>query len=79
MQRTGDMGLFYPEVNQDGEAQHNAVDAEGAEGVAADVGHQGLDDHQADDEAFRLIMNALLIAKYGTAVFNLKGEIFHEP
>ena len=32
-----------------------------------------------DDEAFRLIMNALLIAKYGTAAFNLKGEIFHEP
>ena len=27
-----------------------------------------------DDEAFRLIINALLIAKYGTAVFKLKGE-----
>lgn len=32
-----------------------------------------------DDEAFRLIMNALLIAKYGTAAFNLKGGISHEP
>lgn len=27
-----------------------------------------------DPEAFRLIINALLIAKYGTAVFNLKEE-----
>lgn len=32
-----------------------------------------------DEEAFRLIMNALLIAKYGTAAFNLKGDISHEP
>ncbi|MGM9603934.1 MAG: hypothetical protein ACI3XG_02600 [Faecousia sp.] len=32
-----------------------------------------------DDEAFLLIMNALLIAKYGTAAFNLKGDISHEP
>ena len=32
-----------------------------------------------DDAAFRLIMNALLIAKYGTAAFNLKGDISHEP
>ena len=32
-----------------------------------------------DDEAYRLIMNALLIAKYGTAAFNLKGGISHEP
>lgn len=32
-----------------------------------------------DDEAFRLIMNALLIAKYGTAAFNLKGDFSHEP
>lgn len=32
-----------------------------------------------DEEAFRLIMNALLIAKYGTAAFHLKGDISHEP
>lgn len=32
-----------------------------------------------DEEAFRLIMNALLIAKYGTAAFHLKGDIPHEP
>ena len=32
-----------------------------------------------DDEAFRLIMNAMLIAKYGIAAFNLKGGISHEP
>ncbi len=32
-----------------------------------------------DKEAFRLIMNALLIAKYGTAAFHLKGDISHEP
>lgn len=32
-----------------------------------------------DDEAFRLIMNALLIAKYDTAAFNLKGDFSHEP
>ena len=32
-----------------------------------------------DDEALRLIMNALLIAKYGTAAFHLKGDISHEP
>ncbi|MDY4509596.1 MAG: hypothetical protein SPD95_12840 [Candidatus Faecousia sp.] len=32
-----------------------------------------------DDEAFRLIMNALLIAKYGTAAFHLKGDFSHEP
>ena len=32
-----------------------------------------------DEEAFRLIMNALLIAKYGTAAFHRKGDISHEP
>lgn len=32
-----------------------------------------------DDEAFRLIINAMLIAKYGTDVFKLKGETTHEP
>ncbi len=32
-----------------------------------------------DEEAFRLIMNALLIAKYGTAAFHLKGDFSHEP
>ena len=32
-----------------------------------------------DEEAFRLIMNALLIAMYGTAAFHLKGDISHEP
>lgn len=29
--------------------------------------------------AMRLIMNALLIAKYGTAAFHLKGDFSHEP
>lgn len=37
------------------------------------------DSEVIDEEAFRLIMNALLIAKYGTAAFNLKGDISHEP
>lgn len=37
------------------------------------------DPEKIDDEAFRLILNALLIAKYGTAVFQLKGEPTHEP
>lgn len=32
-----------------------------------------------DEEAFRLIINAQLIAKYGTASFHLKGDISHEP
>ena len=37
------------------------------------------DPNQIDDEAFRLIINAMLIAKYGTDVFKLKGETTHEP
>ena len=37
------------------------------------------DPEVVDDAAFRLIINALLIAKYGTAAFNLKGGISHEP
>ena len=37
------------------------------------------DSNQIDDEAFRLIINAMLIAKYGTDVFKLKGETTHEP
>ena len=28
-----------------------------------------------DDEAFRLIINATLIAKYGVQAFNLKKEV----
>ena len=36
------------------------------------------DPNQIDDEAFRLIINAMLIAKYGTDVFKLKGETTHE-
>lgn len=35
--------------------------------------------NQIDDAAFRLIINAMLIAKYGTDVFKLKGETTHEP
>ena len=37
------------------------------------------DPSQIDDAAFRLIINAMLIAKYGTDVFKLKGETTHEP
>ena len=37
------------------------------------------DPEVVDDEAFRLIINALLIAKYGTATFNLKGDISNAP
>ena len=32
-----------------------------------------------DDDAFRLIVNALLIVKYGTTAFKLKGDIRNEP
>lgn len=32
-----------------------------------------------DDDAFRLIVNALLIVKYGTTTFELKGDIRNEP
>lgn len=32
-----------------------------------------------DDEAFRLIVNAMLVAKYGTAAFELKGVAANEP
>ena len=47
---------------------------------AGDVTESELADPMTiDEEAFRLIINAQLIAKYGTAAFNLKGDFSHEP
>ena len=35
------------EITQNGDAQNDAVDTEGGEGMLADIGHQSLDDYAA--------------------------------
>lgn len=74
-------GIDFGFATLDGTSVHNQALFQAAKGLrnAGGITESELaDPGQIDDEAFRLIINALLIAKYGTAVFKLKGEQNHE-
>lgn len=74
-------GIDFGFATLDGTSVHNQVLFQAAKGLrnAGGITESELaDPGQIDEEAFRLIINALLIAKYGTAVFKLKGEQNHE-
>lgn len=74
-------GIDFGFATLDGTSVHNQALFQAAKGLrnAGGITESELaDPGQIDDEAFRLIINALLIAKYGTSVFKLKGEQNHE-
>ena len=70
-------GIEFGFATLNGISTHNYALFQAAKGLRnaqgiteAELADPGL----IDEEAFRLIINALLIAKYGTAAFKLKGE-----